>query len=131
MGIFDTISNDYAPVVFWSWNNALDGQALTKQIRQMKSAGLGGFIIHARAGLKTEYLSSEWFRLVKICVDEAKRQRMNVWIYDENGFPSGFVGGKLLADPKNRARYLTYEIKDRYDESAYAVYTTENRVKRL
>ena len=131
MSIFDNISNDYAPVVFWSWNNLLDGDELTKQIRQMKSAGLGGFMIHARSGLKTEYLSDEWFRLVKICLSEANRLNMNVWIYDENGFPSGFVGGKLLGDENNLARYLVYEVKDFYDESAYAVYSVENGVKRL
>lgn len=51
----------FRPVVFWSLNSELDENELIRQIREMKSYGLGDFILHTRAGLKTEYLSEEWF----------------------------------------------------------------------
>ena len=47
---------DYQSIPFWSWNNELDEEELTRQIEDMKSVGIGGFIMHARTGLKTEYL---------------------------------------------------------------------------
>lgn len=31
---------------------------------------------------------------------------MNAWSYDENGWPSGFAGMKLLEDKANHEKYL-------------------------
>ncbi len=121
----------YWPVVFWSINSALEEGELRRQIDEMKRFSLGGFVFHARAGLETEYLSEDWFRCVSICLDEAKKQGLRVWLYDEYGWPSGFAGGRLLADEQNRALYFTYEVKDTFDGAAYAVYALEEGVPRL
>ena len=48
--------SDYKSIPFWSWNNKLDEQELVRQAEWMHDVGIGGFIIHARTGLKTEYL---------------------------------------------------------------------------
>ena len=45
---------------------------LEKQIEDMKAAGIGGFIIHARTGLKEEYLGEKWFSCVKTCLKKAE-----------------------------------------------------------
>lgn len=81
---------------FWSWNDKLDDEKLSEQIEWMKNCGIGGFFMHARAGLKTEYLSKEWFDRINFCAEKAAENGMQAWAYDENGWPSGFVGGKLL-----------------------------------
>ena len=49
---------------------------------------------------------------------------MQAWIYDENGWPSGFVGGKLLKKEEYRARFLEYTVGD-YDASAFACFTED------
>ena len=116
---------DYAPVPFWSWNNKLEKEELVRQIDEMKSVGCGGFVLHARTGLKTEYLSDEWFALVEICLDAAKERGMHVWIYDENGWPSGFVGGKLLRD-EYLAQYLLMEEQGAFDSEALAVFVKDS-----
>lgn len=123
--------DEYRPVVFWSINFALEEDELRRQIGEMKAFGLGGFVYHARAGLETEYLSEEWFRLVGVCLDEARRQGLRVWMYDEYGWPSGFAGGRLLREEKNRACYLEYAVREDYDPAAYAVYALEEGVPRL
>lgn len=64
---------DFRPVVFWSINSELGEEELCRQIGEMKSFGLGGFIFHARAGLTTEYLSNEWFRLVGVWPRRGKK----------------------------------------------------------
>ncbi|MBQ7879299.1 MAG: hypothetical protein IJ317_01485, partial [Clostridia bacterium] len=106
---------------FWSWNDKLEKDKLLEQIAWMKKNGIGGFFMHARAGLKTEYLSEEWFDCINACIDYAKSQGMEAWAYDENGWPSGFVGGKLLEDEKNREWYLQAEIGEK-DETALVSY---------
>lgn len=92
----DLISAFCRPVPFWSWNDKLEPDELRRQIGAMQDAGMGGFFMHARGGLETEYLSEDWFRAVEASVDEAKKRGMQAWCYDENGWPSGFAGGKLL-----------------------------------
>lgn len=123
---------DNKSIPFWSWNNSLEEKELVKQIEDMHSVGIGGFIMHARTGLKDEYLSDKWFSCIDACLKKAKELNMNAWVYDENGWPSGFVGGKLLENMDYRARFLSYEVKDFYDKNAFAVYVkTENGFERL
>lgn len=90
-------SNEYRGHPFWSWNDKLEPDELRRQVRLMKDVGLGGYFMHARGGLKTEYLSDEWYECINACIDEGKKLNMESWSYDENGWPSGFCGGKITA----------------------------------
>ena len=113
---------DYQSIPFWSWNNELDEKELVRQIEDMKSVGIGGFIMHARIGLKTEYLGEKWFSCIEACLKKARELHMNAWVYDENGWPSGFVGGKMLENEAWRAQFLRYEIRAELDPKAFCVY---------
>ncbi len=112
----------YQPIPFWSWNNRLDKNELVRQIEDMNTVGIGGFIMHARTGLSTPYLGEEWFACIEACLDKAKELGMNAWVYDENGWPSGFVGGKLLENVNFRAKYLEYRTLDHFDTEALCVF---------
>lgn len=109
---------------FWSWNDRLEIDELLRQIDWMHENGIGGFFMHARSGLKTAYLSEEWMRCVDACIEYAHSLGMDAWVYDENGWPSGFVGGKLLEDEENRDRYLTHSV-GAYDSAALVSYRVE------
>lgn len=92
---------------FWAWNAKLEPAELRRQIRIMKRMGLGGFFMHSRVGLDTEYLGRDWFACVKACVDEAKKLGMDAWLYDEDRWPSGAAGGKVtIPFPEYRMRWL-------------------------
>ncbi|HUS44562.1 MAG TPA: hypothetical protein VM219_00800, partial [Phycisphaerae bacterium] len=65
---------------FWAWNGKLEEAELRRQVRVLKQMGLGGFFMHSRVGLDTAYLSDEWFRCVRACIDEAKQQGMEAWL---------------------------------------------------
>lgn len=96
MDIINSLKNPSAafkPLPFWSFNDKLEETVLREQIREMHKAGLGGYFMHARGGLKTKYLGMEWMDCIKACVDEGKKLGMNSWCYDENGWPSGFADG--------------------------------------
>ncbi len=111
----------YRCIPFWSWNDELDEQGLVDQVEWMNENGVGGFFMHARGGLKTEYLGEKWFSCIKACSEKAEELGMEAYAYDENGWPSGFVGGKLLDDIENHDKYLTYNI-GAYDEKADVSY---------
>ena len=100
---------EYTSIPFWSWNNELEPRELIRQISEFKAAGIDGFIMHARTGLKTGYLGEKWWECVGVCLKEARRLNMQAWVYDENGWPSGFVEGRLLEDEENLVQYLEYE----------------------
>ncbi|MCK5845330.1 MAG: hypothetical protein KAG97_11525, partial [Victivallales bacterium] len=97
---------DFRGAPFWAWNGKLEPEELKRQIRIMKKMGLGGFFMHSRVGLDTPYLSKKWFECVNACLDEAKEQDMNAWLYDEDRWPSGAAGGLVTKNPEFRARRL-------------------------
>ena len=78
---------------FWSWNDRLEKKELVRQIELMKESGIEGFFMHARGGLKTEYMGEDWFDCIETCMDKAYELGMEAWAYDENGWPSGFANG--------------------------------------
>lgn len=92
---FKNIPSKYRPVPFWSWNEKLNTEETKIQIERMHDAGIGGFFMHARGGLQTEYMGEEWFENITAGIDKAKELDMHAWAYDENGWPSGFGGGKV------------------------------------
>lgn len=98
---------------FWSWNDKLEKKELEKQILKMKENGIDGFFMHARGGLKTKYMSDEWFDMIEACLDKADELGMQVWAYDENGWPSGFADGLVPAlGPEHQQKSLKFLVWD-------------------
>ncbi len=93
--IFKQVPKKYRPIPFWSWNDKLDIKETMWQIDLMDQAGIGGFFMHARGGLKTEYMGNEWFDNVTTAINSALKRGMFPFAYDENGWPSGFGNGKV------------------------------------
>ena len=87
------VPKKYRPIPFWSWNEKMDPKETARQVDEMEKAGIGGFFMHARGGLQTEYMGEEWFENVEAAVAEAEKTGMRPWAYDENGWPSGFGSG--------------------------------------
>lgn len=87
----------YRSVPLWSWNDKLDRAELERQLEEMKLAGIGGFFMHARAGLETPYMGEEWMAAVDACIRKSRELGLSPWLYDENGWPSGFADGKVPA----------------------------------
>jgi hypothetical protein len=83
----------YRSLPLWSWNDWLTEDELQYQIQEMKRAGLGGFFMHARAGLRTPYMDKEWMKAVETCIITAEQVGLEAWCYDENGWPSGSANG--------------------------------------
>ena len=114
---------------FWSWNGELRGEELVRQAHVMKEMGLGGYFMHSRAGLITEYLGDEWFDLINEVADAAEADGMEAWLYDEDRWPSGSAGGKVTVDPQYRmkALYVFESAPDAmtWDEQSFALYVAK------
>lgn len=109
---------------FWAWNDSLNSQRLIEQIDMMQEQGYGGFFIHSREGLETEYLSKEWMNHIKSVISHAEQYNLEVWIYDEDTWPSGSAGGSVsAADPESfSAKGLTIEFVSFTNRQSYQEY---------
>ncbi len=114
--------SDYTPAPFWFLNHRLEREELLRQLELMREQGIHSFFLHPRAGLLTPYGSEEWFSLVRFIVEEAVKRDMEVWLYDEDPYPSGAAGGRLLMDhPEYAAREIRFhEAEADADGHVYA-----------
>ncbi|MBP3572278.1 MAG: hypothetical protein J6M42_09995 [Clostridia bacterium] len=126
---FASPSVEYRGKPFWSWNGELRGEELVRQAHVMKEMGLGGYFMHSRAGLITEYLGDEWFDLINEVADAAEEDGMEAWLYDEDRWPSGSAGGKVTVDPQYRMKslYVYESAPDKVDwnEESFALYVAK------
>ena len=89
---------EYSPVLMWFWNDNITKEGITYQMEKFREQNIISFFIHPAMGLAIEYLSDEFFELIKHVVKECKRLGMKYWIYDEIDWPSGVAGGLVLQE---------------------------------
>ncbi len=92
---FSSPGKDYGSAPLWVWNTRVTNALIDSMLQGYKDNGFGGAFVHPRAGLITEYLSADWFALWKHAMEKAKELGLNLWIYDEDSYPSGFAGGHV------------------------------------
>ena len=109
---FRTPENAFRGAPFWAWNGRMEEKEIRRQIRLMKEMGFGGFFMHSRAGLSTPYLSEEWFACISAALDEAGKQGLTPYLYDEDRWPSGFAGGLVTCRDRYKMKYLAVEAAD-------------------
>ena len=118
---FRSPENIHSPAYFWMWNDRLEPGRLNAQLDDMHANGLRGVCIHPfpkgfRPGrfdseMEPDYLTEGYFRVFSNVVDHAAALGMNVWLYDEGGWPSGGACGQVAAadrDGRFRRRFLGY-----------------------
>ena len=116
---FKNVPGKYRPIPFWSWNEKLDTEETRRQIKKMHDVGIGGFFMHARGGLQTEYMGEQWFENVSAAIYEAEKLGMGAWAYDENGWPSGFGNGVVNGlGIEYQQKYLRWEKEFKHTETA-------------
>ena len=107
--LFRDPPREYSTGPLWVWNDLLTERQVRETLRNLAGQKVKQVWVHPRPGLMTPYLSKDWFRLWQAALDEAERLGMNVWIYDENSYPSGFAGGWVPEEmPESRGRGLSF-----------------------
>jgi hypothetical protein len=101
LNAFETPQAEHTACPFWFWNGDMIPAEIIRQIQLMFEKNIRSFVIHARVGLTVPYLSETWFERCEIALKEAARLGMKVWLYDEDNWPSGYAGGRVLARNPN------------------------------
>ncbi|WP_139995559.1 hypothetical protein [Paenibacillus paridis] len=96
----------------WAINDALRLEELTRQLDDLKAAGMTGVVFHPRFyPNQPDYMGTEYLATVSELILYAKKIEMTFWIYDENGWPSGTAGGEVLARlPDSRCHWVEWKL---------------------
>ncbi|MBK6282972.1 MAG: hypothetical protein IPF54_10205 [Draconibacterium sp.] len=128
--LFADPPSEYRSAPLWDWNEQISEEGIDFQMKEFKKAGIGGVFVHPRPGLLTEYLSEDWFHLFDYTVQKGKELGMNVWIYDENSYPSGFAGGHVPAEMPDSYKHgtgLSMEIQEQLNVVVSEKHIPESR----
>lgn len=104
--VFQDPPAQYRAKPFWSWNGKLDTDRMREQIDCFAQMGYGGFHIHSRVGLQDPYMGEKFLKCVRFCNAYAKEKGMQTWLYDEDKWPSGFGGGFVTKEERNRNKCM-------------------------
>ena len=104
----------YAPIYSWMWNDVLSHEETDRQLEEMQRLGIKRFYIlpipkefrpnSMPSRLYPDYLSKGYFEEYSYAIRRAHDLGMQVWIYDEGGWPSGAACGKVLAESDDYAK---------------------------
>jgi len=83
---------------FWILNDACDRALLSAQLREFQKTGVEALVLHPRGGLLLPYGSADWFELIQWLAGECLSHSIEPILYDEDPYPSGNAGGRLIAD---------------------------------
>ncbi len=99
---------------FWVLNDKCDADALLPQLDAFAAdPGVMALCLHPRPGLLTPYGGADWFDFIKRICEEADRRDLQIWLYDEDPYPSGSAGGLILNEnPQYTARGIRQYICD-------------------
>jgi hypothetical protein len=103
--------NKFGPIPFWFWNGKQDEKEISRQLELAARGGVRGMVVHARKGNQIEYMSERWLDLFRHTCFEARRLSLEIWLYDEEGCPSGTVGERL---PAQGEKYQQKALKFAY-----------------
>ena len=93
-------------------NHRLDPDEIEWQMEEFARQGYHGVYAHARAGLLTPYFSEAWWQALDRMIEACKRTGLELWIWDEDYYPSGLCGGRVVwDDPGLVARQLEFTIQ--------------------
>ncbi|HUB27851.1 MAG TPA: hypothetical protein VL992_20675, partial [Tepidisphaeraceae bacterium] len=90
---------------FWAINDELDVSRLREQLDDMRQFGFDGVVFHPRYyPNRPPYLGDAYMSILSETIIHAKSIGLEFWLYDENGWPSGTVGGELLRQHPDAAQ---------------------------
>ena len=104
----------------WTWNTPITREGIDERLEGFLKAGIKSLYIlplpkdfgseNLRTFMDPEYLSEEFWELVKHALNKCVELGIKPWIYDEGGWPSGGAcANTLRQNPKAKLKFLRKE----------------------
>lgn len=131
MAAFQNADTPFQPAYAWIWNEQIEPAELRRRLDGMRRAGIRTVYVlpepknfrpeRIRTFLEPDYLTDEFMRLVREAAEYALSIGMNVWMYDEGGWPSGGACGRTVEKhPRMIRKALCAREETLPAETAYA-----------
>ena len=101
--LFVTPPRDCEVVYGWEWNTPVTKELIDAQLKEAHDAGIKGLYVLPfpknympgcfASTMTPDYLTDEFMELVKYTIVEGRKLGMEMWTYDEGGWPSGGACG--------------------------------------
>lgn len=122
---FQSPGKEYGSAPLWVWHTKVTKTIIDSMMQEFKDQSFGGVMVHPRPGLITDYLSDDWNSLFQYAVQKGKEMGLNVWIYDENSYPSGMAGGLVpdqMAESFNQGQMLHLTRTDTFPAKTDSIF---------
>ncbi|MBO5069593.1 MAG: hypothetical protein J6C37_04445, partial [Roseburia sp.] len=145
-GLFVTPPKGCNVVYGWAWNVTVNKEKIEKQLNEFLEAGIKGLYVlplpkdfrseTMRNFMDPDYLTEDYFELFQYTYRLAAALGIDLWIYDEGGWPSGGACLNTLRQNPEAAckvmgrREVTVKTGEKYTlpEDAIAVYKGDVRI---
>lgn len=100
-------------IYFWFLNDACEPEHMKQLAIEYAKAGTAAVCLHARHGLLMPYGSDQWYDMIRQVTKQCADLGMEVWLYDEDPFPSGNAGGRILMEhPEYHGHGIEMDVAD-------------------
>lgn len=107
--IVDLQRDKYRPLAFFGINIEQDDANIIQWVKWCKRQGFGGFNIIVGSGCEgraNEAWIEKLLHAYEVAIRTAKEEGLEVWIFDDWGYPSGTAGGLVCTNPEYRLKRL-------------------------
>lgn len=92
-------------------------ERLEMYVEKVAEGGNGCFTAESRP--HNDWLGEGWFRDLGICLEAAKRHNLDMWIFDEEWWPSGEAGGRV--PPQHASKKLEVAVFESTEDLSASV----------
>lgn len=96
---FKNTYSEYSPCVIWDWCAKPTAQEIDTRLCEFSNMGIYTVFLRPSKGLVLEYLSGDFFELVRTAARRSEKYNISLWICDENSSASGHGGGEITSVP--------------------------------
>ena len=110
---------EFYPAFSWVWSTPISREEIRRQLDQYAANDVRMLYILPEpkdfrpktmpTTLDPDYLTEEYFEIYRYAVEYAEQKGMQLWLYDEGGWPSGSACGQVL---KNKP-HLFYRVMEK------------------
>ncbi|MBE6689314.1 MAG: hypothetical protein E7588_08610 [Ruminococcaceae bacterium] len=108
---------DFYPAFAWSWTSPVEKNEIMRQLDYMFENNIKTVYILPQpkdfrpktspTNLEPDYLTKEYFEIYRFAMEYAAKLGMQLWLYDEGGWPSGSANHRVVAQcPRLRNAHL-------------------------
>src|SRR6185312_6923782 len=102
---FQNPAATYRPLPLWYWNSKIEPDEAKRQIDEYLQQGIQGAVVYAATGLKTPFLSEEWWKVWAEMLPYARERGFQLGWHPEFDVPNGDARD-MWRDPPHQSRVL-------------------------